>query len=170
MTRKLIARGLICGLFAVSTACGETAGGSSSGGSGSGGTAGSAPSAGSSGNGGNAGTGGSAGSGGRSPDCAPLQSPQPGCEDCLAEQCQSQLSACANSLCLCKPFMGYTGQMNCLLACLPVVGATPQQADFCARNCGFQSLMYADKTTRELFDCLANPPLGPSRCPQCLGE
>jgi hypothetical protein len=127
------------------------------------------PSGGTSVGGGGSGGSGTGGTGGNPADCAALSSTQGDCAACLTMKCSSEVKACATTPCSCKPYGGYTGQMNCLLACLPS-GASPQQADACANNCGFQDLMHADQTTHALFDCLVNPPQGPPSCPQCLGK
>jgi hypothetical protein len=40
--------------------------------------------------------------------------------------------------------------------------------DACASGCGFARLGDGDPTSKALFDCLMNPPMGPPACEACL--
>jgi hypothetical protein len=83
--------------------------------------------------------------------------------------CGAEAEDCAGTSCTCGDWHGSKGQISCLLAC-PTIDPQIDAVNRCAMDCGFRDLMGAHPTTRALFDCLVNPPMGPPNCPECFPQ
>lgn len=105
------------------------------------------------------------GGGGSPTDCAPVESPRPGCTECLAEKCAPEVAACEGTDCTCRRWGAARGQINCLLACRDL---RPQSQDGCARECGFGAVRESAPATEALWECLLDAPGGPPVCMMCL--
>ncbi len=110
------------------------------------------------------GSGGAGGAGG-APSCEVVSSPDNFCDDCIREDCATELADCEENDCACGQWGAETGQANCMIRCMPF-RPDPLTLDDCAESCGLSDYASAHPATRALVDCMAEG-AGPGNPPVC---